>query len=145
MEFVKNKYIGSYGILIKNEKIVLVKKATGGYLGKLDLPGGGIKHQERPEEGLIREVLEETGLDVINYQLLDVTSTNISWQMKENLIEDLHHFGILYTITATGNLKEEPDGRDSNGASWYKISELKKEELTPFALYGLEKIGYKIN
>ena len=41
---VKKNHIGAYGIIIRDEKIALIKKARGGYKGKLDLPGGGIDH-----------------------------------------------------------------------------------------------------
>lgn len=37
------KHLGAYGLLIQNEKILLIKKATGPYQGKLDLPGGTIE------------------------------------------------------------------------------------------------------
>ena len=142
MERVKNKHIGAYGVFIRNGKIALISKAIGGYKGKLDLPGGGIEHTEKPEEALCRELLEEAGVIVTNYKLLDATATNISWQMDKDTIEDLHHFGILYVIKAKGNLKKDPDGIDSNGAKWYKISELRKDMVTPFVAYSLEKLGY---
>lgn len=145
MKKVYGKHIGAYGIIIRNEKIALIKKARGGYLGKLDLPGGGIEHNETPLEALYREVMEEAGLEVIKYQLLDATSTNILWQMDNDTWEDLHHFGILYVIKVKGKLKTESDGIDSNGAKWYKINELHKKEVTPFVLYSLEKLGYKLH
>lgn len=144
MKIVKNKHIGAYGIIINDEKIVLIKKARGGYTGKLDLPGGGIEHTELPSEALQRELMEEAGVIVLEYKLLDVTSTNIKWKMQKKLIEDLHHFGILYLVKVTGLLKEEPDGIDSNGAAWYEIANLKKDELTPFVIYSLEKLGYEL-
>ena len=144
MKKVYNKHIGAYGIIIKNEKIALIKKARGGYLGKLDLPGGGIEHRETPTEALFREIKEEAGVLVIDYKLLDAVSTNIVWQMDENSLEDLHHFGILYIVKVQGFLKHSPDGIDSNGANWYKINQLKKDEVTPFVTYSLEKLGYKL-
>ena len=144
MKKVYGKHIGSYGLIIRNSKIALIKKARGGYLGKLDLPGGGIEHQETPREALCREIMEEAGLLVTSYQLLDATSTNITWQMTKNTIEDLHHFGILYSVKTKGKLKMDPDGLDSNGAKWYKISELHKDEVTPFVFYGLSILGYKL-
>ncbi len=144
MKKVKNKHIGAYGLLIRNGKIALISKAIGGYKGKLDLPGGGIEHTETPNEALCRELMEEAGVIVTKYQLLDAVATNITWQMTKDTIEDLHHFGILYVIKAKGNLKKTPDGIDSNGAKWYKIEELKKEDITPFVSYGLEKLGYKL-
>ena len=52
----KHTHIGCYGIITSNNKIALIKKARGGYLGKLDLPGGGIEHNESPEDTLKREL-----------------------------------------------------------------------------------------
>lgn len=78
--------------------------------------------------------------------MFSVTSSNIIWQVNSNLKEDLHHIGILYkTEIEEENLKSDADGLDSSGANWYKIKDLKKEELTPFTIYSLEKLGYKLN
>ena len=145
MKNIKNKHIGVYGLIIENNKIVLIRKAQGGYKGKLDLPGGGMEHNEQPIETLIRELKEETGVKVLTQELFDVTSTNIKWQMTEDTVEDLHHIGILFIVKGKGNLKKEPDGIDSLGSSWYEISKLSRDELTPFVMYGLDKLGYKLN
>lgn len=144
METIVKTHVGAYGILIRNDKIALIKKARGGYKGKYDLPGGGIEHTEPPIETLHREIMEEIGGTVIEEKLLDVTSTNIKWQMSEDKIEDLHHIGILYVITIQEeNLKIEADGLDSEGAVWLPIIQLKEELLSPFAWYVLKKLNYK--
>lgn len=143
---VKKERIGAYAIIIKDEKIALVRKKGGGYAGKLDLPGGGIKHLETPVAALKREVLEEIGQEVLNYELFDIASTNIKWKMEKDLIEDLHHLGVLYRVSIKNyNIKSEPDGFDTLGSNWYSIKELKEDELTPFAKYSLLKLGYKIS
>ena len=49
------------GIIIKDKKVALVKSNLGYY----KFPGGGIEKNESKKEALIREVLEETGLQVI--------------------------------------------------------------------------------
>ena len=54
----KHTHIGSYGIISNDNKIVLITKARGGYTGLLDLPGGGIEHNESPEVALKREIFE---------------------------------------------------------------------------------------
>lgn len=142
---VKKTHVGAYGIIINNNKIALIKKARGGYKGKLDLPGGGIEHEETPNEALIREIMEEVGIEVDSYNLLDVTSVNIKWEMEPNLWEDLHHIGIIYNVTVSNlNLKKDADGLDSEGANWYQIASLQKEELSPFATYALTKLGYTL-
>ena len=145
MDTIVKTHVGAYGVIIKDNKIILVKKARGGYKGKLDLPGGGIEHTESPVETLKREIMEEAGIAITNYKLLDVVATNIKWEMEPNLWEDLHHIGILYQVeTNEYNLKADADGLDSNGANWYSINELKKDSLTPFAILDLKKSGYHL-
>ena len=145
MKTVVNKHIGCYGIIIKDDKIVLIKKARGGYKGKLDLPGGGMEHTELPIETLKREIIEEAGVNAKKIELFDVTATNIKWQVNNDLEEDLHHIGILYLVEITNDkLKEDADVLDSEGASWYEINALNKNNLSPFTIYALEKLNYKI-
>lgn len=145
MDTIVAKHIGAYGIIINDEKIALVRKARGGYKGKLDLPGGGIEHTEVPAKTLVRELREEAEVEVIESKLFDVTATNIKWQMNENTIEDLHHIGILYLVKIAGTkLKSDADGLDSEGCDWYEIDKLEKKNLSPFTIYSLEKLGYKL-
>ena len=78
--------------------------------------------------------MEEAGLIVKDAKLFDILTTTIKWQMTEEIIEDLYHIGILYNVNCFENeLKKEPDNIDSLGANWYKISDLNKNKLTPFA------------
>lgn len=143
MEIIKKTRTGAYGIIIKDSKIALVKKAAGGYKGKLDLPGGGIEHDETIVEALKREIKEEIGIKVSSYKLFDVIDTRIKWKMNENAYEDLHQIGILYLVdTNDYSLKHEADGLDSEGADWYLVKDLDKNNLTPFTKYALEKLGY---
>lgn len=145
METIVKTHVGTYGIMIKDNKIALVRKARGGYKGKLDLPGGGIEHTEQPFETLKREIREEAGIGITNYKLLDVVATNIKWEMEPDLWEDLHHIGILYTVeTNESSLKSDADGLDSDGANWYNLNELNKTELSPFTIMAKEKLGYTL-
>ena len=145
METIVKTHVGAYGIMIKDNKIALVRKARGGYKGKLDLPGGGIEHTEQPFESLKREIREEAGIGITNYKLLDVVATNIKWEMEPDLWEDLHHIGILYTVeTNESSLKSDADDLDSDGANWYNLNELNKTELSPFTIMALEKLGYTL-
>jgi 8-oxo-dGTP diphosphatase len=53
---------------IEKDNQVLLQKKSKGLFGenKYNAPGGKLQGEETPEEGAIREVKEETGLDVMN-------------------------------------------------------------------------------
>ena len=145
MKVVKSTHVGSYGFIIQDEKVALIKKARGGYKGLLDIPGGGIEHDETPVEALKRELMEEAGVTVQKYKIITATSRTFQWQMEKDVIEDLHHIGILYQVEVLEDtVKEESDGIDSNGCNYYEIEKLHKKNLTPFAIEGLELLGYSI-
>ena len=142
------KHLGTYGLIIKNEKIVLIKKVGGPYNGKLDLPGGTIEWGETPEQTLIRELNEEVGIDVIKYELFDANSIIFEWIHKEEL-ERGHHLGIFYKILDYNNelledIKIDEQNDDSLGAKFYEIGKLKKSELSNIANLEIEKLGYKL-
>lgn len=141
-------HLGAYGLIIYDDKIVLIKKANGPYKGKLDLPGGTIEYGEAPEQAVIRELQEEVGIDVKKMSLYDANSVLIEWMHHEEL-EQIHHIGIFYKIIAYENkiknvveITEQND--DSLGASFYEISELSKDELSAIAILEIEKLGYSL-
>lgn len=59
----------AYGIVMHGPKILLCR-----HFGKYNLPGGGIDFGERLEEGLAREVYEETGIVLKQPRLVAATS-----------------------------------------------------------------------
>lgn len=50
------------GIIIKNKKILLIKRKNSPFQGKWALPGGFVEYGETTEDAVIREVCEETGI-----------------------------------------------------------------------------------
>lgn len=143
-KIVVDTHVGSYGVIIRDRKIALIKKARGGYKGLYDLPGGGIEHDETPLEALTRELMEEIGVSIIKAELLDAVSKTFKWDVNDELIQDLHHIGILYTVEIEGNeLKTDADGLDSLGGEWIDIDKVKEEDVSPFTWMALKKLGYK--
>jgi len=45
---MKLSRLGAYGLVVKKDRVLLLKKRGGPYLGLLDLPGGGIEKDEGP-------------------------------------------------------------------------------------------------
>lgn len=145
----KHTHLGVYGLLIHDEKILLVKKHGGPYDGKLDLPGGSFRFGETPDDALKREFLEEVGINVLDYSLYDFDSVKARWcSDKGEFIE--HHIGSFYIINKyDGQIKEkielDSNNDDSLGAKFYNIKDLTKDNLSLIAINGLEKLGININ
>lgn len=133
------RHLGSYGLIIDNDKIVLVRKSRGAYIGKLDLPGGSFEHGETPLETVIREIKEEVGVNVTDAKLFDANSVVVDW-VQDGIPEHMHHIGFFYLINVDNNsLKQDSDGLDSLGASWYSLKELKKEDVSPLTFIEINK------
>ena len=144
------KQLGAYGLIIKDDKILLIKKNGGPYDGKLDLPGGTIEFCERPEDALKRELIEEVGIKVKDYKLFDADSVQFVWQFKEDVFVKVHHTGIFYQVfnynqEIKHNVKIDEVNDDSLGAEFYEIKDLTKDRLSAIAILELEKLGYEIN
>lgn len=126
---------GIYGYIEKNNQVLLIIKKRGPYTGMYDLPGGSSEAGETEFETLKREIKEETGCDLTDYN-----NRREKIVFFENFIEDdgrtgcLRHTGILFDCKISGIPDRTISDLDSNGALWIKKSKLNKENATPFLL-----------
>ena len=85
-----------------------IKKANDMHAGKWNAPGGKIEPGETPEACVIREVKEETGLDVVEPQLRGLLTFPGFVGLGES--ED-DWYGFVYTATRfSGDLIDSPEG-----------------------------------
>lgn len=142
------KHIGAYGLILNNDEIVLIKKVGGPYDGKLDLPGGTIEFGEKPEITLVRELKEEAGITVTDFELFDGNSITFKWNYKGELVQG-HHLGFFYKISGyksevKSDISISKQNDDSLGAQFYRIDELKKSQLSDIANLEIKKLGYDL-
>lgn len=139
---IQKKDIGVYGILVKNNKILLVRKTRGPYIGKFDLPGGSLKHGEKVTCALLRELEEEVGLKIAenDVAIWDNLSTMITFYEGSEKIS-FFHIGLLYLVHnfKSKNIKQGIREEDVNGSAWIPLS-TSLEGLSPFARNVVEKI-----
>lgn len=138
----KHTHIGVYGLILNEDKVLLIKKGRGPYTGKYDLPGGKIEFGETQIETLKREIHEETGLCCENIKLMDGVSNRVYWKKENGEFEDLHHIGFIYKVDVEDQsyVKDTFDGHDSLGAKWIYIKNIGKDVLTPFAHHVLSNM-----
>ena len=71
-QYWANSIPGVQGILVRDGRVMLARRAREPRLGYWDLPGGFLHEDERPEDGLRREFREETGLEIEPVRLLRI-------------------------------------------------------------------------
>lgn len=137
----KKIYIGVYGIILNERKILLIKKARGPYKGMYDLPGGGVEYGESFEKTLEREFIEETGLEISTPKFIQNNQFTVEYKNSKGEEQGLHHIGMYYSVELEGdnNIKTGADGEDSLGAEYIDINKLPDIEISPIARTVVEK------
>ena len=121
---------------------VLLARVAAGYPGEgmWALPGGGLDFGEDPAEGLVREMVEETGLTGRIDGLLDIRS-GVYEPAETTSGHRIHFIGILYRVTKTGGeLRDEPDG-STDQAAWIPLNELDALPLVDTAVWARGIVG----
>ena len=137
---ITKTHFGIYGSIIKDGKILLIKKARGPYTGLYDLPGGSQEKGESRLETLKREIMEETGCKVIkaaNERFKSIIFSDFTIASGEQGV--LQHEAILYDVEIDGKPKTNGDGLDSNGAFWVDMKDLTAENSAPYVLIAVNK------
>lgn len=121
--------------LIKDNKILLIKRIKGDYIGLWALPGGKIENNEHLSQAAVREIKEESGIKAKFKQHLGFVS--------EHLIENnkiIKHF-LLHICELIPETTEIKNNREGN-LKWFNLTELEsiKHKLVPSDFLMIEKI-----
>lgn len=108
--------------------------------GRWTLPGGGLRFGETPEAAVVREVREETGIDVVVGELLGVRSALLE-PGETVTAHRIQALGILYRATAVGGELRDEVGGSSDLARWFGLGELEGLPLTPTATWAIGVAG----
>ena len=71
-EYPERPVVGVGGVIIDRGRAVLIRRGTEPMLGQWSIPGGTLEIGETLQEGVARELLEETGLEVRVLDLIEV-------------------------------------------------------------------------
>lgn len=117
--------VAAYAVVERRGKLLLTHWRRG-HLHGWTLPGGGLEPGEDPEDAVVREVLEETGLEARVGKLIGVDSrVMVREEVPEGTDPELHTIRIIYRATVKdGPLRNEVGG-SSDEARWVSIRDIK--------------------
>ena len=124
-EYPDHPIVGVGAVVIRKGKILLEKRKNQPGKGKWSIPGGVANLGESLEQAVIREVKEETGLDVGAPCLIDVVS-DVS--LDENGRVKYHFVIVDYSVTAESG--EPVAASDADALKWVPLSEVEEYDLT---------------
>jgi mutator protein MutT len=124
--YPKQPLVGVGVIIIGQCKILLEKRKNEPGRGQWSIPGGLVELGESVEQTAIREVKEETGLEVENPVHIDVVD-NIDFD-EEGKVK--YHFVIIdYLVKLKGGSVEASS--DAAELRWVPFDDVGKYDLTP--------------
>lgn len=143
---VLRQRLAAYAVVVTDEPAgrerILLTRLSGATPspGRWTLPGGGVDHGEHPLVAAVREVHEETGMDVDVDRLVDIGSEHFTGRSPRGVLEDFHAVRVL--VTATARRVQEPEVLDVGGstdlASWVRLDEAAGTGLVGVAHRGVQ-------
>ncbi len=71
-EYPDRPVVGVGGVVIHNDRALLIRRGTEPLLGQWSIPGGTLELGETLQQGVARELFEETGVQVKVLELIEV-------------------------------------------------------------------------
>ncbi len=117
--------LGVGALILDDSRVLLVERGRPPLVGYWSLPGGLVETGERLEDALVREVFEETGLQVT----ADSIATVFERIMPDESGACEYHYVLVdfYCTVAGGDLRP---GDDSKRAEWFEVDTLEYLLLT---------------
>ncbi|MEZ5097747.1 MAG: NUDIX domain-containing protein [Nocardioides sp.] len=93
----RRQRVAAYAVILRDDRILLSQVAPHiSPEGAWTLPGGGVDHGENPRDALLREIVEETGLDAMVGETARVYSAHLPGVWREGKQVDAHALRIVY-------------------------------------------------
>jgi len=127
---VKIRRVGAYGFARDRDDRVLLARgsAASEFPGTWTLPGGGVEQGEHPDDAVVREFAEETGLSVRITALRSVTADVV--RLPSGALE--HTDRVIYDVAVTGGtLRDEVEGT-TDRVAWAGPAEIAAWPLLPW-------------
>lgn len=133
----KMNHFGVYGICIREGRILCIRKTSGPYRGRYDLPGGTPEVGESLVETLKREILEETGFQVSAIHQNTIRDVFVT----VSAIACVHHEFVLFTIDVeekeaqtVEDFVTSEEKNDSKGIRWVPLEAVSVENASPLVI-----------
>ncbi len=139
MPDIARRRTAAYAIATSTDRLLLTKLWDGDVsAGHWTLPGGGMAFGETPEETVLRELHEETGLSGRIVRLLDIRS-EVFPPWKEHT--SLQVVGFLYEVEVSGTPTVQEIGGSTVAAEWVPLDAVRSRPIVGLVEHALELLS----
>lgn len=140
------KHFTASAVIVHDQKVLLVHHKK---LNVWLYPGGHIEENETPDETVVREVMEETGLTVEiigekDKSLADATADVLvlhhPYALLCELVGDHYHNDMVYLCRIKGDAQLKHNAEESNAIGFFGLNELDDIRLFPNFRAFLKKV-----
>jgi|AntRauTorcE11897_2_1112592.scaffolds.fasta_scaffold40961_2 ADP-ribose pyrophosphatase YjhB (NUDIX family) len=140
------KHFTASALIVDDDKVLLV------YHKKLDVwlyPGGHVEENENPDETLLREAKEETGLEIeiisnkdelLSDKKNSVSSLHLPYAFLCELVGDHYHNDLIYLCKIKKKSELKFNENESSGIGFFNYEEIKNLKLFDNFKVLLEKV-----
>lgn len=114
--------IGCEGFIVRDNKVLLLKRGSVDGAGTWSLPGGHLEYMERIDEGLIRELKEELNLTITPR---DLTLIAVTDDLRPTL--DQHYLHMTFKVTIGNQEPERMEPDKCAELKWFSIDAMPKD------------------
>jgi 8-oxo-dGTP diphosphatase len=132
-EYPERPLVGVGGVVIDNGRALLIRRASEPLRGEWSIPGGMLELGETLEQGVARELLEETGLQVRVLELIEVFERIVYAQNGESRGGDDRRRPRFHYVIAD-YLCERVSGEHAAASDVTDVVFAREEELDRFSL-----------
>jgi len=140
-EFPERPVVGVGGVIIEDSRALLIRRGSEPLRGQWSIPGGTLELGETLEDGVARELLEETGLQIRVIELIEVFdrifNANGTIAAKNESKPKYHYVIVDYLCERIGG--EPRAGSDVTDVIFAREEELPQFRLTEAATRVLRK------
>jgi 8-oxo-dGTP diphosphatase len=134
-EYPEAPIVGVGAVVINGTKVLLVRRGNEPLKGEWSLPGGALEVGETLQQGVVREVLEETGVTVAPAGVIEILDRIVKDEESGRI--RYHYVLIDFVCRVTGGSPRV--GSDADEVRWVDRAALDEYEVAPVTVRVIEK------
>ena len=136
----RGRYLGAYALCRDPSGRLLLARLGPGLLdeGLWTMPGGGVEWGEDPDDAVLRELEEETGIADVRDARVAAVFSHVFERTAERPYDPVHVVGLIYAVTpASFDVRAERDG-STDRCEWFTEDQARRLPLVPIARFAVD-------